>query len=86
MYKFSKENSRRMSRTCWPTRSIEPVDSRDGGKHSERNDLLFVEKSFYSCVFIVTILYLRAVVRAKTVNLSVWHIACFTIHFCILYK
>jgi len=27
--------------------------------------------NFYSCVFIVTILYLRAVVRAKTVSLSV---------------
>jgi len=37
--------------------------------------------SFYSCVFIVTILYLRAVVRAKTVSLSVRHIAYFTFTF-----
>jgi len=42
--------------------------------------------SFYSCVFIVTILYLRAVVRAKTVSLSVRHIAYFTVHFCMLCK
>jgi len=40
----------------------------------------------YSCVFIVTFLYLRAVVRAKTVSLSVRHIAYFTVHFCILCK
>jgi len=41
---------------------------------------------FKSCVFTVTILYLRAVVRAKTVSLSVRHIAYFTVHFCILCK
>ena len=42
--------------------------------------------SFYSCVFTVTILYPRAVVGAKTVSLSVRHIAYFTVHFCILCK
>ena len=42
--------------------------------------------SFYSCVFVVTILYLRAVVRAKTVSIFVRHTAYFTVHFCILCK
>jgi len=42
--------------------------------------------SFYSCVFIVTILYLRTVVRDETVSLSVRHTAYFTVQFCILYK
>ena len=35
---------------------------------------IFGSVSFYSCVFIVTILYLRAVVRAETVSLSLRHI------------
>ena len=40
--------------------------------------------SFYSCVFIVTILYLWAVVRAKTVSLSVrtLHILLFISAYC----